>query len=768
MSIGRRDSDIVIRELAISRLHTIFVREPLSAEEMANPTGAPPKLFVYDMSKFGTFINGQKGTTVEPPLPTDRSKVPHRVAALGDIIRLGTSRHYFRVEFTPLVVCSSQIEPEIRDTLEADLRALGGRLVLNWGPACTHLAMSTLSLTSKLGQCLAAVKPVVLPAFFHALLSAPVLQPAPSRPTEAAFLPPMDASVPILDPDGKPVCLDLFHPNPARRQIFAGKRMMFLTPLQHRLFGDVVTEAGGSSVLVNAATITDHFLRTHRTLSDFILRPPAEEMDPTTERAVGQIHQAGVPTFEASEIACALLLMHFNGYLDIPKARALLAQQQRGQIPPPRTPSPAATAALRSTPPSTLASPPAAGPAAAAASTPAAPGIIRPPPSITPSVVGTPHVLVPATPVIVATPGSTPMATPTTVERQRESKPAASGLGDGEADGRLHLAMDDDAPGSPRPLSPLLFTASSTAIAPPATSAPAPAPPAPASSRTSAPTEPAFATHPQPTPAQSPAPRPAFSQAPLPVPPAAPRVPLMVPLVSSTGWGGRRRAASQVQPPPPAGDQKAEDPKPPAPPSRVVFMDLSSSSDSQRHLLDELAPLPPDRHPTPPPGVDPIVPIAIGPLTLGAGTRVKRRRVLKDEDDPLLAAELADTPQGKIPQLVDLPATYPRPKPGSGKRFVKAPVLRQPADFHPLSATIVYRVPQEIIEAAETARKPRTTEAAPSRSKRVVEITPEDEDENVFRDMEMTAPKATAKKRPAAAKPATTSRKPAARGKKKT
>lgn len=55
----------------------------------------------------------------------------------------------FRVEYEPLVVCSSCVDNEGKAALTQTLQLLGGRLVNSWTQDCTHLAMSTVKVTIK-------------------------------------------------------------------------------------------------------------------------------------------------------------------------------------------------------------------------------------------------------------------------------------------------------------------------------------------------------------------------------------------------------------------------------------------------------------------------------------------------------------------------------------------------------------------------------------------------------------------------------------------
>lgn len=53
------------------------------------------------------------------------------------------------MEHLKLVVCSSCLDSSGKALLSQCLADLGGELVNNWSPECTHLAMTTVKVTVK-------------------------------------------------------------------------------------------------------------------------------------------------------------------------------------------------------------------------------------------------------------------------------------------------------------------------------------------------------------------------------------------------------------------------------------------------------------------------------------------------------------------------------------------------------------------------------------------------------------------------------------------
>jgi len=436
-----------MRDLSVSRLHAVIVQNLPSLQAVMTPLArppAPPTLSLFDHSKFGTWINERKCTSVPLPAegtPAAASTLAHVDLQLGDVIRCGTNKALLRVEMMPLFVCTSHLLPEDRTPLSEALRPLGARLAAAWSPACTHLAMSRLTITAKLGQALAAARPIVTPAFFRAMAAEPVALSAPAastaarapttrqRPAEADYQPKPDPNgPPLVGHDGLPIPASAFQPDPARATLFAGKRFYFLTEAQLAQYGPVVAAAGGTATAIRVDTITEHFLRTHRTLNDFILRPPLPSAtaasstteiatEATMERALRILREAGIPMFECAEIPSALLAVSFASHLNMAQARAALQQDGQPQavhaLPSPPGASGATSITLGLLPP---APPPPDGAGGSAAplplglppaSRPQSPPVPVVPPPTTPTR-GPGDIFVPATPAVAATPNPPP------------------------------------------------------------------------------------------------------------------------------------------------------------------------------------------------------------------------------------------------------------------------------------------------------------------------------------------------------------------------
>lgn len=54
-----------------------------------------------------------------------------------------------RVEYEPLVVCSSCLDVSQKNVLNKNILELGGHIVNEWKEECTHLAMVSVKVTVK-------------------------------------------------------------------------------------------------------------------------------------------------------------------------------------------------------------------------------------------------------------------------------------------------------------------------------------------------------------------------------------------------------------------------------------------------------------------------------------------------------------------------------------------------------------------------------------------------------------------------------------------
>ncbi|KFP86979.1 Nibrin, partial [Acanthisitta chloris] len=226
--VGRKNSAILIQDdQSISRSHAVLtVTRP---ETTPGQSLSVPTLTVRDTSKYGTFVNGSKlnGTSVS--------------MQSGDRINFGVFESKFRVEYEPLVVCSSCLDVAQKTALNQAIQQLGGHVVNEWTSECTHLVMVSVKVTVKTICALICARPIIKPEFFVELIRA--IQSRQQLPNHESFYPPVD------EPSIGTEKLDLSEHH-ERKKIFSGKTFVFLTAKQHKKLGPAVGLGGGEVKLM--------------------------------------------------------------------------------------------------------------------------------------------------------------------------------------------------------------------------------------------------------------------------------------------------------------------------------------------------------------------------------------------------------------------------------------------------------------------------------------------------------------------------------------
>ncbi|NXU43438.1 NBN protein, partial [Drymodes brunneopygia] len=226
--VGRKNCTILIQDdQSISRSHAVLtVSRP---ETSSSQSLSVPILTVRDTSKYGTFVNGSNlnGTSVS--------------LQSGDRINFGVFESKFRVEYEPLVVCSSCLDVAQKNALNQAIQQLGGLVVNEWTTECTHLVMVSVKVTVKTICALICARPIIKPEFFSELIKA--IQSRQQLPNHESFYPPVD------EPSIGTENLDLSEHN-ERRKVFSGKTFVFLTAKQHKKLGPAVVLGGGEAKLM--------------------------------------------------------------------------------------------------------------------------------------------------------------------------------------------------------------------------------------------------------------------------------------------------------------------------------------------------------------------------------------------------------------------------------------------------------------------------------------------------------------------------------------
>lgn len=220
--VGRKGCNLNLDDRSVSRQHAILIAKIPDTSS----TEQQPVLQLKDVSSFGTRINKKK---LEKNVLT-------RVHDADKII-FGSPKSTYKARFSPLVVTSSCLEKSMKADLERTLRVLGGKVVGEWGPSCTHLVMQHLSITVKVICALASQRSVVTINYFKKLIESIKNYDVPC-PEESKFLPNVSDSLAVRN-------ISTFQPNIKRKTLFNGKTFIFFSASQMKKMQEAITLSGG-------------------------------------------------------------------------------------------------------------------------------------------------------------------------------------------------------------------------------------------------------------------------------------------------------------------------------------------------------------------------------------------------------------------------------------------------------------------------------------------------------------------------------------------
>ncbi|MEJ1275279.1 nibrin [Cricetulus griseus] len=202
----------------------------LSAPFSQSQADEIPILTIKDNSKYGTFVNEEKM----------QNGLPYTLKT-GDRVTFGVFESKFRVEYEPLVVCSSCLDVSGKTVLNQAILQLGGLTANNWTEECTHLVMASVKVTIKTICALICGCPIVKPEYFSEFLKAVESKKQP--PEIESFYPPID------EPAIGSKSVDLSG-RQERKQIFKGKTFVFLNAKQHKKLSSAIVFGGGEARLM--------------------------------------------------------------------------------------------------------------------------------------------------------------------------------------------------------------------------------------------------------------------------------------------------------------------------------------------------------------------------------------------------------------------------------------------------------------------------------------------------------------------------------------
>ncbi|NXH18672.1 NBN protein, partial [Bucco capensis] len=293
--VGRKNCAILIQDdQSISRRHALLTLshpEPTLSQSLSVPV-----LTVTDTSKYGTFVNGSNlnGTSVS--------------LQSGDRINFGVFESKFRVEYEPLVVCSSCLDVAQKTALNQAIQQLGGLVVNEWTKECTHLVMVSVKVTVKTICALICGRPILKPEFFVELIKA--IQSRQQLPNDESFYPPVD------EPSIGNEKLDLSE-HQERKTIFSGKTFVFLTAKQ-KLGPAVILGGGEAKLMMEGRKETSLLVSADVCVVDVGLTnsqiPGSDSMRKWTDSILTLLQSKDLRAIPEAEIGLAVLFMSTEKY----------------------------------------------------------------------------------------------------------------------------------------------------------------------------------------------------------------------------------------------------------------------------------------------------------------------------------------------------------------------------------------------------------------------------------------------------------------------
>ncbi|GFS47882.1 nibrin [Trichonephila inaurata madagascariensis] len=236
--VGRKDATLLINnDPSVSRRHAvIYVKHP---EGNLSDPNKKSSLFLRDEgSKYGTFKNGIRITS-EVELQNN------------DQVKFGQFDSEFRIHNQPLIVTTSCLEISAKKSLRKTIHALGGSLISEWQPSCTHLVMTEVKVTVKAVCCLVSAKPIVKPEYFQELKNN--LKDSATVTLTNRFIPPIGEA--LIDKDV--VSFDI---NLQRKALFKNKTFFFLDEKQFKKLHLGIILGGGNASILSENEITPEIL----------------------------------------------------------------------------------------------------------------------------------------------------------------------------------------------------------------------------------------------------------------------------------------------------------------------------------------------------------------------------------------------------------------------------------------------------------------------------------------------------------------------------
>ncbi|XP_036788553.2 nibrin isoform X3 [Manis pentadactyla] len=231
----------------------------------------------------------------------------------GDRVTFGVFESKFRVEYEPLVACSSCLDVSGKTALNQAVLQLGGLTINNWTEECTHLVMVSVKVTIKTICALICGRPIVKPEYFTEFLKA--VHSKKQLPQIESFYPPID------EPAIGSKNIDLSG-RQERKQIFRGKTFVFLNAKQHKKLSSAVVFGGGDAKLVTEENEEeDSFFSAPGTCVVDVGITNTQTLIPDSQKkwirsVMDMLQRQGLRPIPEAEIGLAVIFMTTENYCD--------------------------------------------------------------------------------------------------------------------------------------------------------------------------------------------------------------------------------------------------------------------------------------------------------------------------------------------------------------------------------------------------------------------------------------------------------------------
>jgi len=233
--VGRQACDIVIPDASVSRTQaqlSMFHQEADVVKSFITPV-----LYLEDVSKFGTFVNGK----------AVRKSGSNQVSLKdGDEVKFGGSlASVYIAKYEEFVVTTSCIEKAPKKALQKTMASLGGHVVRDWRACCQLLIMPKINVTIKVVCALNEQKYIVTPDYLEDLVNH-YLDNKMEKPHPKNYLPEV---VDVDVPTGVS-----FLPDERRATLLKDVKFYFLSAVQFNKTNLAVSTAGGQPILLEDGT----------------------------------------------------------------------------------------------------------------------------------------------------------------------------------------------------------------------------------------------------------------------------------------------------------------------------------------------------------------------------------------------------------------------------------------------------------------------------------------------------------------------------------